>query len=434
MQLGAPAPRVDQLGAAAPLAGEEFAALMAPLGPFGPAPTLAAGVSGGPHSLALAVLAQRWARARGGDLLALILDHGLRAESAAEAAHVAAQLASLGIPAEVTTLALPPGPALQERAREARLEALLAACARHGRPWLLLGHHLLDQAETLLFRALRGSGADGLAAMAPLRSRPDAALLRPLLSVPPARLEALLAMAGIVPVRDPSNLNPRFARIRLRQALGDPGGEGREVAALAEAADAFATRAARREAALALRLSQAVTLHPEGHAEICPDGLGSDSIADLALARLVRVVSGSRHAPARAAIAALRLRGHGTLAGADLQGGRRWRLRREVAAMAGPVPARQGAVWDGRFRLLGPGLPGHSIAGLGPPPAEVRRAGRHLPPGILPTLPAIFCDGSLVVVPGLLYPVREACAPFRLAFAPAGGSATGQGPSMPAYF
>jgi tRNA(Ile)-lysidine synthase len=406
---------------------------MAPLGPFGPAPALAAGVSGGPHSLALARLAQRWARARGGDLLALIVDHGLRTESAAEAALVAALLADQGIAAEILPLALPSGPALQERAREARLEALLAACARAGRPWLLLGHHRLDQAETLLFRALRGSGAAGLAAMAPLRPRAEALLLRPLLSVPPARLEALLAAAGIAPVRDPSNLNPRFARIRLRQALADPGGEGCEVAALAEAATAFAARAGRQEAALTERLARAVTLHPEGFAEISPSDLGADAIADLALARLVRVVSGSLHGPGRAAVTALRQRGHGTLAGAELRGGPRWRLRREVAAMAGPVPARHGARWDGRFRLRGSGLPGHSIAALGLPPPAVRAAGGHLPAAVLPTLPAIFYDGSLVVVPGLLYPTPEACAPFRLAFAPAGGPATGQGPSMQAY-
>ncbi|TDG03640.1 tRNA lysidine(34) synthetase TilS, partial [Paracraurococcus ruber] len=72
---------------------------MAPLGPFGPAPRLAAGVSGGPHSLALALLADRWARGRGGTLLALVVDHGLRPESAAEAAGVVARLAARGIAA-----------------------------------------------------------------------------------------------------------------------------------------------------------------------------------------------------------------------------------------------------------------------------------------------------------------------------------------------
>src|SRR5919107_181333 len=96
--------------AAAPIGEAEFAALMAPLGPFGPAPALAAGVSGGPHSLALALLADAWARERGGSLLALVVDHGLRPESGAEATGVVAQLAARGIPARLLRLRLPPGP------------------------------------------------------------------------------------------------------------------------------------------------------------------------------------------------------------------------------------------------------------------------------------------------------------------------------------
>ncbi|MBR0674538.1 ATP-binding protein, partial [Neoroseomonas soli] len=90
---------------------------MAPLGPFGPSPRIAAGVSGGPHSLALALLAAEWARARGGDLLALVADHGLRPESGAEAEGVAALLAARGIAARVLRLGLAGGPGLQERAR-----------------------------------------------------------------------------------------------------------------------------------------------------------------------------------------------------------------------------------------------------------------------------------------------------------------------------
>ena len=100
---------------------------MGRLGPFGAKPRIAAGVSGGPHSLALALLADRWARARGGSLLALVADHGLRAESGAEARHVAGTLAGQGIPARILALRLPNGPRLQERARTARLAALADA-------------------------------------------------------------------------------------------------------------------------------------------------------------------------------------------------------------------------------------------------------------------------------------------------------------------
>jgi tRNA(Ile)-lysidine synthase len=117
----------------------EFAAAMAPLGPYEPSPRLAAGVSGGPDSLALALLADAWACERGGRLLALIVDHRLRAESGGEAAETAARLGSCGIAARVLTIeGLGRGPSLAERAREARLHALAEACAEQGIVHLLL--------------------------------------------------------------------------------------------------------------------------------------------------------------------------------------------------------------------------------------------------------------------------------------------------------
>lgn len=389
---------------------------MAPLGPFGPAPRIAAGVSGGPHSLALALLAAGWARARGGDLLALVADHGLRPESGAEAAHVAGLLASRGIAARVLRLGLAPGPRMQERARAARLRALAAAAAAEGRPWLLLGHHRGDQAETLLFRALRGSGPDGLAAMAPARPFGPVLLLRPLLGVPPAALEAVVAAAGLAPVRDPSNADRRFARIRLRQALDDPGGQGPRTTALAGAAEAFARRRTRREAALARRLAAAAEIRPEGFAWIGPAALGRDELAVAGLAALIRLIGGAGFAPPRERVAALLAAGGGTLGGAWLRAasGGRWLLARDPGMLGGPVEARQGAVWDGRFRLTGAGRAGWTVGALG---AEARRirAARDLPGAVLAALPAIReGNGALAVVPALLYPDLEACADFAM--------------------
>src|SRR3954470_2678560 len=80
-----------------PLTADELAALMGPLGPFERAPALAVAVSGGADSLALAILAAAWAERRGGRVLALTVDHGLRPESAAEAGQTAAWLAARGI-------------------------------------------------------------------------------------------------------------------------------------------------------------------------------------------------------------------------------------------------------------------------------------------------------------------------------------------------
>lgn len=392
---------------------------MAPLGPFGAAPRLAAGVSGGPHSLALALLAADWAEARGGDLLALVADHGLRPESAAEAAGVAAMLRARGIAAKVLALGLPAGPRLQERARAARRAALLGACAREGRPWLLLGHHRGDQAETLLFRAARGSFAAGLAGMAPLRAEAAALLLRPLLALPPARLEATVAASGLRPVRDPSNDDPRFARVRLRALLDDPSGQGPRVAALAATAAACGRWRAAEDSAVARRLAAAAELRPEGFAWIDPPALGADRLAAAALALLAGMVGGAARPPAATAAAALLAAGGGTLAGAWLtRRGRRLLLAREAALSAPPVPARAGAVWDGRFRLLGAGDDACVIGALG---GEGRGLGAGLPSPVRRALPAIRRNGALEAVPALAYPTLSSCLPFTLVFAPAGG-------------
>ena len=393
---------------------------MAPLGPFGPAPRLAAGVSGGPHSLALALLADRWARRRGGDVLALVADHGLRPESAAEAAHVHGLLAGCGVAAQVVRLGLATGPSMQERARAARLAALAGAAAAAGRPWLLLGHHRGDQAETLLFRALRGSGPGGLAAMAPARDGGAALLLRPLLGVAPAALEAVLIEAGLTPVRDPSNLDPRFARIRLRQALADPGGTGPGIAALGAAATAFAARRGRASAALAARLALAAEIRPEGFARIHPTALGRDAVAAAALAWLAGLVGGAGFAPSPARAAALLDAGGGTLAGAWLRPatGGAWLLARDPGAIAAPVEAVAGAGWDGRFRLTGPGRPGWRIGAVGASAAGLRGLS-NLPSAVLRALPAIRDpNGALAAVPAMDYPSPNACAPFVMTFAP----------------
>lgn len=407
------------LSPAAPLHAAEFAALLAPLGPFGDAPGFAVGVSGGPHSLALALLARDFVRPLGGRVLGLVADHGLRPESAAEAAWTCRTLEAQGIPARLLALGLPRGSAVQERARRARLSALLGACAAAGLPFLLLGQHAGDQAETVLFRALRGSRATGLAGMAPRRAAAGAVILRPLLATPPARLEALLAARGLAPLRDPSNRDPRFTRVRLRQALADPDGTGPGTAALGAAADAFARRRLAQEAALAARLGAAAALQPEGFAWLDPAALGEDDLAVEALARLIRLLSGAEHAPPRDSVAALLRRRGGTLAGLLWDGAL---LCREPAACAAPVPARPGALWDGRWRLLGPGPGGDVLLGaLGAASGRLARGQRRgLPARVLAGLPALWREGAPLAVPALGLGVQA-----RLGFQPRGGALPG---------
>ncbi|MGA3401535.1 MAG: tRNA lysidine(34) synthetase TilS [Acetobacteraceae bacterium] len=417
---------------------------MAPLGPFEPAPLLAAGVSGGADSMALALLADAWARARGGSLLALVVDHGLRPEAAAEAALTVQRLAGCGIPARTLRLAgLHRGPALAERARAARYAALRAACAGHGILHLLLGHHAADQAETVLMRRQSGSGPAGLAAMPALSEQTELRLLRPLLGVPPVRLRATLLAAGVAWVEDPSNRDQRALRSRLRAGLGDPDGTGPAIAALCEAARAAGTTRAAREAAIAEILAERAAIHPEGFALLSPG-----PIEAAALAALIQTIAGAAFPPPTRAVTALAAAPRpATLAGVRLLPAGRLGdgllplgeaagkgplllvreaagkgpllLVREAAAMAPVVAARPGAVWDGRFRLAERAMPPEdaTIGALGADAARLRRWSR-LPSAVLQTLPALRRGNSLVAVPHLLYPDRATCDAVPVVFSP----------------
>ena len=206
-------------------------------------------VSGGPDSLAMLLLAQA---ALPGRIEAATVDHGLRAESAGEAALVATVCAALGVPHAVLGVAVAPGN-LQSEARSARYGALSAWLVQRGLAALATAHHVDDQAETLLARLNRASGVAGLAGVRPRGPVPggDAPLLRPVLGWRRSALAGVVAAAGIAAVDDPSNRDPRFDRARLRQALAqadwiDPAAVAQSAAHLADA-DAALEWAARRE-------------------------------------------------------------------------------------------------------------------------------------------------------------------------------------------
>lgn len=195
-------------------------------------------VSGGPDSLALLLLA---AAALPGRVEAATVDHGLRSESADEAAMVAGICRELGVLHENIPVTLAPGN-IQDRARAARYAALGEWCARQGLAALATGHQRDDQAETLVMRLNRGSGLAGLAGVRARGTAPGSAvpLLRPLLTWTRDELAAVVAAAGLEPAQDPSNVDDRFDRVRLRRALAeadwlDPEGLARSAALLAEA-------------------------------------------------------------------------------------------------------------------------------------------------------------------------------------------------------
>lgn len=208
---------------ARPLDSDAFEGLMAPFAPFERQPLLAVAVSGGRDSLALALLAHDWASARGGRVVAMIVDHGLRTGSDCEAAATRDLLGGHDIEAVVLRWTGPkPQSGVQAAARAARHGLLRAECRRRGILHLLLAHHADDQAETVTMRAARGSGVDGLAGMAAQVERPEVRLLRPLLAVPRAALTATLIARGVSWFDDPSNADLRFERARLRARPGAP--------------------------------------------------------------------------------------------------------------------------------------------------------------------------------------------------------------------
>jgi len=218
--------------------------------------------SGGPDSTALLVLAAGWAKRlkKPPKLLAVTVDHGLRPQAAAEAASVKRLARRLGVPHRtVRWRGDKPKTGLQEAARLARYRLLAETAARARYAHVLTAHTLDDQAETVLFRLARGSGLTGLAGMAtasllPIDTETQVFIVRPLLHIAKARLVATLRAAEIAYSEDPSNLDPKFTRARLRvlmPALAREGLDARGLSRLAarmrraDTAIEFAVRAAR---------------------------------------------------------------------------------------------------------------------------------------------------------------------------------------------
>jgi tRNA(Ile)-lysidine synthase len=165
-------------------------------------------LSGGPDSLALTAIA---ASLR--PTIALIVDHGLQAGSAAVAATAQRHAGQLGcVDAQILCVQVGASGGPEAAARSARYRAL--ADARHDRP-VLLAHTLDDQAETVLLGLGRGSGARSMAGMQPY----DSPWCRPLLGIRRETTHAACAELGLSVWDDPHNSDPRFTRSRLRHEV-----------------------------------------------------------------------------------------------------------------------------------------------------------------------------------------------------------------------
>jgi tRNA(Ile)-lysidine synthase len=236
-------------------------------------------VSGGPDSLALMLLAQRWASEAQTPprLIVYSLDHGLRPEAADEVAMVGAEAARLGLDFRGLKWSEgQPETGVQEAARQARYRLIGEAMAADAATVLLTAHHRADQAETILMRLAHGSGLDGLKGMVAFSEVEGVRVFRPLLDVEPATLGAVVEASGLTPAHDPSNDDEGYERVRWRRLLPALAKEGLDGAALAR----FAARMAEADQALA-------QLADAAFAELVTiDGFGAASLPLLALGQL----------------------------------------------------------------------------------------------------------------------------------------------------
>ncbi|WP_200210219.1 tRNA lysidine(34) synthetase TilS [Micromonospora coerulea] len=202
---------------APPVAAARVAVRRALVGLTGDGPVLVA-CSGGADSLTLAAATAFVAPRLGRRAGLVTVDHGLQPGSAERAAAVARWAVESGLdPVDavpVTVAGRPGGP--EAAAREARYQALVATARRRGAAAVLLGHTRDDQAETVLLALARGAGPRGLAGMPERRELDGVTLLRPLLAVSREETRKACAVLGLTPWEDPHNVDPAYARARVR--------------------------------------------------------------------------------------------------------------------------------------------------------------------------------------------------------------------------
>jgi len=185
----------------------------------------AVAVSGGSDSLALMLLLADWAASRHLPPPTVVsVDHALRPESAGEARRVQRWAKQAGLVAKLLRRkGKAPRADVEAAARQARYGLIGEWARANGLASVYLGHTRDDQAETFLIRLGRGSGVDGLSAMRPLCAYPlsgfgDLTLVRPLLAIEREVLRDFLRARGQDWIEDPMNADPRFARVRIRNA------------------------------------------------------------------------------------------------------------------------------------------------------------------------------------------------------------------------
>lgn len=316
--------------------------------------------------MALMQLARRWARLKNRDAAAfavVTIDHRLRAESAQEAAFVGEQARALGFTqATIPWIGAKPKTGVQAGARRARYELLAGYCKAHAFSCIVTAHTEDDQAETFLMRLRRGSGVDGLAAMAAVSEVDSLPLVRPLLGFSKARLTAYLRASATPFIHDPSNENAAFERVRLRHAMKALASAGVTRSSLAMAASRVRRSREALETAADSFLDRHFRVSRLAHGELCLEAFQAqpEDIALRALARALALIGGDREAPRLLKVERLLIeirsgKTKATLGGCALlaANGKLTIYREPGRLKPPPLPFEAGAcfTWDRRFVL-----------------------------------------------------------------------------------
>jgi len=390
-------------------------------------------LSGGGDSTALLLLLRDYLRQIPAPprLVAVTVDHGLRAQSAREARLVAAFCAEQKIAHEIVRWAgKKPNKGVQARARVARYQLLYERACFHGAQVILTGHNFEDLAETYLMRAARIDCAQaapilprGLAAMARESLLfGEIRLIRPLLALRRADLRQFLTSQGLSWIDDPSNEDERFERVRVRHALD----EATLQAAWEAAKQATIQRAYYNARCVAFLENTPIQRWGEVYQlDVNPTWFEDDFLPHY-LADLACLVGGAdylRPAPAqfhqlKKHDKLIRFTWGGSIIEQQRQTVRLWRERRNLAVIT--VPAHSDGVWDNRYHIAN--YSGEEIVVRPPNAHEVRALARefNMPARCLEATPVILGERGMdmaVVQNGFIYnkniSLRRILAPFQ---------------------
>lgn len=375
-----------------------------------PPERLGVAVSGGGDSVALLSVMVEYARTHEIELHVITVDHGLRAESREEVALVTDMCARWELPHHVEYWTGWQGEGnLQASARDARYELIADWAYGNQIGHVALGHTADDQAETFLMRLARGSGVDGLSAMAPRTVRFGITWIRPFLRIERSALRSYLRAAQLEWCEDPSNENRDFERVRVRDALTVLGSLGVHTDTLVDVAHHMsqAREALDWQTFLAARdittMVQGVVALDLRKFRMLPEEIGRRL-----LVHALTWTSSSVYPPRGPAVVrtleAVRAGRGATLDGCQIQVKDHivW-VFRELSALE-DVICEVGDLWDDRWLVTGP---------EDDPDLEVRALGYDalteienwravgLPRAALAASPAVWYDGQLVAAPAI---------------------------------